>query len=558
MHIFFSIFLFLIPLVYSFSTNQVFEINKFSLLLGFIGGILFLHHPIFQTSRRHNICLLGFLALSFLVSVLAQNPVISFFGSTTRHMGFFTLLALVYIFLISQKIATQKLEKFLIIPIFTSSLLIIFYAVYQWIQFPSPDFLFGELDARSMSYRSFAFLGQPNFIAQISIFPFFIGLEKLKTSAFFLHKKIIFGILSGLLFGGMLLATDSRAGILAFFVGIGLYFFKNNIIKTLFLVFPFLIWLATLTLGSFFHSSERFASIIARSHFWQDAFSLVFHNPKIFFFGAGFDNLSGVWQSTLSYESYASEYFQMLPDRVHSLFLDIWVQGGIFLLLIIGFGVCKTTQKTWNTQFLLAPFLGMITTWMFGFFVITDAVFMAVLLGIIWKNEIETITSLSFLKRISVKIIYQIIGLLFIAIASVSWLSDKSFFERKEFALHYTPFLENNWVSLYSELSENEQKEIREIGNFYHWNSRGFYRILFLESLKIKDNKAKDIAFQNWWNATGNNPVEQLKILKEIKSFGIGSDDEYNTQVQKILEKLPKETDPSFEAQKIWNYLHTL
>ncbi len=423
------------------------------------------------------------------------------------------------------------------------------YAIFQYLHFPLPDPLFGSLDARSMSYRAFAFLGQPNFVAQVLIIPFLLGIH------FFLTRKRYFLlILFSLVFITAFWTTDSRAGMLAAVIGILLYFLSRNptnIIKTFVLVIPLSLWLFVFFGGMFFSFSERGSSLLARYYFWNDAVSLWISSFKTFFWGVGPDTLSSAWASHLSYGAFASEYFLMLPDRVHTIWLDLLVQWGLVPSLFIFLFFAFLLKKSSHEPILFSCLWAMLIAWSFGFFIITDLVFFVVIAGMLLKKQKEITFFANPWKWFRI-VFFIPLSLLFFWTAWSTWTADKAFLERDVHTMMRAPFLESNLVAVYDALPSEKQTMFVETLLPLHFASRGWKRMLFLEALKTKNLQTIQSTFDDWRKSAGNNPLEQLRVLSTAKTFGVLSEDQYNQQATIIKSKFPKKSDVSFGAQKIW------
>lgn len=594
MSILFSGFLLLLPLVFSFQTNQIFEVNKFVFLLlwaamcllffswkackivnsvvkkqnlsSSYGGTPPQEPPFFlglhQFIRLYNVkSLVWILTVLLLLSVLfSTTPIVSFFGSAERHMGFVTFLAVCIV-----AVSSLQLPRKTIFWIFAlQGAILCLYAILQWF---GVDPLFSSLNARSLSYRSFGFLGQPNFLAQSLLIPFFITLFGIFSSWYTKQEKIFFAIVVLAFYSFAWYATGSRAAMLGAGVGILglLLWYKTQKSWALWagLPFAFVAWIFVFFAGNIFPFSERTASIIARHHFWNDAVGLAFSSVKNFFFGTGPDVLASSWQLFLSYSSYSSEYFLMLPDRVHSFPLDVLVQYGALCFVCVFVLLTKTFFRAYSSPFLFAGLLSVLVAWSFGFFVITDLVQASIVIALIWNwNEAKENNSLETESARWFFVIKKILGMLlavcFLVLALFTWHSEKSFFtmlrQQKivSSSVFLTPFLETNTVRLYDFISEKDRKELVFNGEYFLYSSLAFRRIQFLESLSLNNENAIRFAFLKWWKSAGNNPLFQLRILREVYSLGIFQKEEYTILTQSVLEKFPLSSDSSFFAQKVW------
>lgn len=243
--------------------------------------------------------LTGTLFILSLISLVLHQ--ITLFGNIFRLQGVFLFWLLLIFSLISSSIKLPKNINFIaqisVIILLLSSLIL-------------------GVDVNS---RAFGFLGEPNALAATAVFlfPFVWFNQKLKIR-----------ILNILLVLTIILLSQSRSGLIA--VGLELFFitliykFKLSLKKSLILclvVLGLTYSLPFLAGGGWYEN---------RAEVWQTAFLAGLQSPLM---GWGFGNIeSSLHQTSLLLHN--NIQYQRV-DSSHNLFLDFWIQGGIFGVGII-------------------------------------------------------------------------------------------------------------------------------------------------------------------------------------------------------------------------------
>ncbi len=251
--------------------------------------------------------------LTILDLVFINKSATNFFGNPFRLQGIFLFWNLLVFSLLTK---TQTLENLSLKYFITPLMLLVITAI-----------AFGSNEAN----RAIGTLGEPNFLAATALFFWpFILISKAKPP-----KTIYFIVLLSTV--AILNITKSESALLGFvlqtiFLGLGIGKRKNLAILTclaiLFLSFtlPFI----------FDHAVYE-----NRAEIWQAAWHSGLTNLP---FGAGFGNIEKVLNIKSSY-----------VDSSHNIFLDFFVQGGIFGLILIVIFIIRAlrTASTRNIVLLL-------------------------------------------------------------------------------------------------------------------------------------------------------------------------------------------------------------
>ncbi len=619
---FLGIILFLLPLFYSLETQQIFSVNKFFLLLFFTGITVLvfsarhlytlfhsksnIHYTISRSSFFFLSALIGVLSLS---TFFSHSPLISFYGSDSRHYGVLFLLILIITFfsIRSHKPTTRDIVSFLFIPLTLSGIITAVWAILQYIHLP-PIFG-GILNFASLSARSFAGMGQPNFCAQFLLFPFFIAwyflIHNYRTKSPNKYTKwyIFFSLQLIFLYLTALYTTGSRAGMLGIITGSSVLlstFFASKYFNT-FLYGKYILSgsLITLFIGIiglfllivFFGESiahffgNRGESIAARFYFWNDALHLI---PHFFWTGTGADMLSTPFAQTLSVQALEPENFSSLPDRSHSIILDILLQYGIFGFLLFIFGIWKTVhtaikniQHSFTSQSLdlisiiaLSGLIALFTSWTFGFAVITDSFIAVIFLALIFRTP-QTASSEKNIISLHINRIFHILITLLSLFFSLFLLktafainaSEKSLytltthtnlpqkiqFQHAQNILN-TPYFENNLLKAYPYFSETHQKQIITLGNKYHFENDQYYEIQLFRAIQENNiNKARTL-LRTLQKHAGNFFPKHLQVINIAKYYNLLSPEESSQQLHTIANTLIPAYyfDTTHQTEKKW------
>jgi hypothetical protein len=176
----FGITIFTIPLIYSRSTQQIFEFNKFVFLLlaasiiclVYGGGLIFGKFRLRQLKRQEMIIIGAFLL--FLISMInatlsGVSPATSFWGSYIRSHGLLTYLASFFLAFIAASLRPNKREiiVWFLVPLIAAALV---QSLIMMMQYIFPDRYFTDLVLEKFAGRSVGTFGQPNFAGRFVMF----------------------------------------------------------------------------------------------------------------------------------------------------------------------------------------------------------------------------------------------------------------------------------------------------------------------------------------------------------------------------------------------------
>lgn len=612
---FLGIILVTLPLFYSLDTQQIFSVNKFLLILFFVGmsGLYFGSSQIYTIANsskniKHTISLTSILFISALAVVLfistyfSITPIISFFGSDTRHFGALFIVTLLLTFLFTSQIFTNNsttankiIVRFIFIPITIAGILTALWAISQYAGYP-PIFG-GVLNFDSLSTRSFAGMGQPNFCAQFLLFPFFITCYFLIKN--FCTKNIYSVILHSnilVLYAFALYSTGSRAGILGVIAGLATvliiyfsyYLYKKNITNQttailhstfilntgisfiIFGILSFCFIIFTFGESISLYLGERGDSIAARFYFWNDAIKLI---KNFFWTGTGADMMNIPFAQSLSVQAFETENFHASPDRTHSIVFDVFLQYGVFGFVLFIFGIWKTIHTALSNIFAsfifnkikkidvisiisLASFIAILTAWIFGFAVITDSFITVIFIAIIFRNinlsipnkQKQIIFTLNnkFIVTINSILIIFSLFVLYTAItinasekALYSLTSQKNIPEKIKFQhienIEKTPYFVNNLFMAYPYFSEKQKTTALNTGDFYNFNTNAYYQAKIFQSKNIEN---KYVFLDKLIKNAGNSFKKQLHVLNIANREKLISPQESYETMQYIAQNL--------------------
>jgi hypothetical protein len=591
-----SLFIILLPLIFSFSTEQIFSVNKFITILFFTGFFsLFFGIKTFLNKRLITYNKSFVLVIIFLFALLgsiyfSKTPIEAFFGGSARHFGSLFLIILLFIFhyLIFLQLDKSKYQIYIFYPFLFIGFLSALWASFQYFGiFP----IFNSLQLEALSFRSFAGMGQPNFLAQFLIIPFSITLyfllNYIKTKNTLLK---IFYLLFSIFIFFAIFSTGSRAGFIASLFIIFLYliysfvFLKNKDIKIFkwgiysVLIFILIIWLSIFLFGNNISNflGDRGASIEARHYFWNDSLVLI---KDYFLWGVGGDLLQPYLSKTLSVNAFAAENFSATPDRTHTFLIDFLLHFGLIPFIIFWFWVYKTIQRAYlNIQnsdtisiFSLITIIGLIFTWSVGFPVLTDSIFFVILCSIVWRNNIKKILLNNFYKYLII-FLSIVFAIFCFYLGFLIYKSETSLFslkrdqnlseESKNIYLNNilrTPFLSENILSVFYNLNFKDQQKIMNLIYKYQFNNVLIKELEVYFFVKNNDiSKAKRSFFIANHNS-GNHFVKQFNLL--IKSFylGIFTEQEFLSMLKNTYDLIPdiyiKNPDMNnLKVQKFWKH----
>lgn len=272
-----------------------------------------------------------------LLSVVLFPDTKILFGNVFRLQGIFLLWHLLIFSLISTDISLDQEPRWCYL-VFTTALLVVTVATY--------------ILKVTKDGRAIATLGEPNSLAATAIFflPFILFKEKMpaKITGFIFTLVIILlsgsrsGLLALIIMSGFILLSEKR------FLGVAKASIMGIMMVCFSLILPFVEG------GGWFEN---------RAEIWQTAFFAGSQAPLL---GNGFGNIQS---SLLKGSQFLHNNIQyQIVDSSHNIFLDWWVQGGIwgigFLIFLTGLSLFKLAAS--SNRIILAGLLGLLVVLSFN------------------------------------------------------------------------------------------------------------------------------------------------------------------------------------------------
>ncbi len=342
----------------------------------------------------YNRKLYGFIAVIFLSlivsTIFSLSPVQSVYGHFENPQGMILLSLVLLHFFVCLRIFREK------------ETIEIFFKIIKWItlfmclhaigQFFNID-PFLDVDNAEYLFRVYSTIGQPNFLGQFLIFPFFILLFEFDKK---LSKKNLKKLLpSFLLFSLVLITiflTKNRATWLALMFCSYFFLLRKIKIRVLY-KWIFTILLFSVPIISFFTFDLVFRSFQVRLSLWQGALDII--TVKNIWFGTGLETFQQGYLHVMPKEIFEYEQFYKTPSNVHNEFLHIFVERGLLgiftYLLMIGFLLSSFWKKNKKNLSLAVPFalLAYMISVLFSFSTIEHLVFLAAFWAILINSVIH-------------------------------------------------------------------------------------------------------------------------------------------------------------------------
>lgn len=606
--------LFIIPLSFAsfFLTVHIFDLHKISILRVLIILITFftvwreiLKPSIFWKNfkiifRKYYLFPFIFIFLFGLSVLFSDNISLSFFGTIDRQQGYQSYLLYFLWFLLfsfnlfhfileNNKDVSDNLNqedkslffnnknnfyKHLRIYIFAIVFSAFLSALYGVCQFLGIDFYYWSEPA-SLTGRAFSTLGQPNFFASWLLLSLPLAIILIFKSSPGLFR-IFYSLASLIILLGILLSA-SRAAWLAF-IFIAFIFLlkilfnsqinkKKKILLAIFLVmlsFSSLLIMEKILPGRISQALNfSSGSSSARVDFYGSAVKSISQKP---IFGYGQENLKDEYLSHYQADWGTHSDVNQSPDRVHNLFLDILMSGGIvafiafFCLYFYFFSLSKNKKQYFFARDLkTALSLGVIAylfSLLFGFSIPSGEFyffsFLAILAAInfyelingnssekinIFKNSSEKIKSFAnkFFLRIFL-IIFSILLSVFLIYRALTPIFSDFYLAEAMTSFHSYDYAKMAVLLDYSrELPLNpvwrsDQARIysEALIPLHPYKSEKVSEFFIAENLLIANQDLRDKGFNNILlkakieNAFGNKEVAEkyfLEILEKVKNW---------------------------------------
>ncbi|MFA5644164.1 MAG: O-antigen ligase family protein [Patescibacteria group bacterium] len=404
--------IFLVPIYFGlfFITNNPFELHKmvlfrfFLFILVFLSLVKFINLPKFKSVfalllKKYFYVPLIVILFSLLSVCWSINPIVSFFGTDVRQMGwlnefylflFFIILVLSLVF---SKNKEQKIKR-LIITAIISSAVVSFYAV---LQFVGIDFLIWD-EPVLLTKRAVSTLGQPNFLGSFLLLAIPLSAYFLSKSKTILSRSLFVVVLFFQIFA--LISSGSRGAWLSLFLAIALFLFlfyfnynKRIFYSGLFLLF-FLFLILTFgknPVSTRFQSAFVFSegSSSVRVSLWESSVKAILKRD----WGYGLEN-----QKEAIIDYYQKDWaifskVNVVFDRAHNVFLDIFLTLGLlgflayfyfyFFFFRLIFKNIKEDRKEELTKWIFLALTAYLISLFFNFAVVVTSIYFWFLLAVI-------------------------------------------------------------------------------------------------------------------------------------------------------------------------------
>ena len=324
--------------------------------------LIFFNRPI----KTYALLLLVFALSALVATMFTDFKYVGIFGETQRRNGLVTYLALAIIGLT----ASIFIRLFNVKRVYFATLVIgSVFAAYAFLQTTGRDFVHWDNPYNSI----IGTVGNPNFAAAVMavmgviIFSFIfvkgINLVYRVTAAVFSIALVL-----------LIIQSDSRQGILSFFIGAGLFigillFSKNKLIGVLSVgggvIAAVLSVLGMLQIGPLQDLLYK-NSISVRGYYWRAGIEMFQQNPLM---GVGMDRY-GAYFKEYREVGYPLAYgFNITSSNAHNTFIQFFATGGLFLgtayLVLNGFilwrGIVGVRKFMGNNRLLIS---GLLAAWM--------------------------------------------------------------------------------------------------------------------------------------------------------------------------------------------------
>ena len=322
-----------------------------------------------QISQKNllKVLLIIFLFFYLIAAILTDIKFVAFFGDSGRRVGFLTYFFLSIFMYLSFRFSSLEFIRLLkAISLLISTLL----GIYGILQRNGMDFI----EWANPYNAIISTFGNPNFasagMAMFAVICFGILFDrKTKKLARTLAALLVVNLIT------LIIASDSRQGILAFIAGasIVVYVFlksKNVLVAKIFIGFFLVLGISSvlgmLQVGPFQNFLYK-TSISIRGYYWRAALEMVQSNP---WFGVGVDRYGESFKKYREVGYPLNFGFDITSSNAHNIPLQIFATSGVFtgtayLALIVfifirGISTLRDSSKS-NSVLLLIPFAGWIT-----------------------------------------------------------------------------------------------------------------------------------------------------------------------------------------------------
>ncbi len=508
----------------------------------------------FQFNKYVFIFVLAWLGSLSISAFFGVAPLESFWGSTNRMQGVFTwILYLSHFFICLQIFKEEQWKKAFFNLIIGVGLILSIYAILQHFRIDP----LGISNIDEASGRSFATLGQPNFLGQWLIFPFVALFVKIFNEQKWNSRNILIFLI--VVMGAALATTLNRASI----IGIALS-------SILFLIHKFK---SKISVKTFIAGGVLFAISISLIIFAGGLRSvnsrLTLIKPVItlardhLLLGAGPETMYQTYQKVLSKEIYLTENLYDIPDRIHNetlqVLLDQGVIGLVLYLFLIGYLLILFFKKEIFSYEESASYFAVIAYFIsiqFSFSIASHETILMAFLAILFSSKLlfsqKTIDLKNIFHQISLKILLLIFCIFYLYNGLTTLIADVYFskgidgyFSQNDDSINYFEasislnphsryYLYNASNLLLAKAVGDKSVDLKiegyleklgrvtNYGYNYYLASAGYYS-------RIKDFKKENESFQkvsgqapNWpfvWQQWGMNLFEEENYVEAIDKY---------------------------------------
>jgi len=351
--ILFFVLLLLLPLIINPVTGEIEQFKVFALSATAI--LLWLTQPTFKSKQKALLtALMLFTATICLSTFLAQDTLLSLWGSEHRYLGAFT-----WLMAISLAISIPKTKISLLKILATSGTITTIIAF-------TIDSGFDRLSGT---------LGNPNVLGKLLLFTAIISF------GLYLLKKRPIWLLFSLIQTIGLIATENRASLIVLFIILAITIFKHIKSKPKRII-AFTSLIATITTISAFmwNRITDLQTITTRLELYSASLKAIIQKP---FLGYGFDH---------------TEYFldlpdfTLAPDRAHQFFLDTALSTGLIGTALLTFIIITTLILLFKSKLQIHKIYGLALLGLFlstqvSFFTTVHLVLLFIGVGLVLKTE---------------------------------------------------------------------------------------------------------------------------------------------------------------------------
>jgi len=308
---------------------------------------------------------LAFVASALFATVFTDFKYVAIFGETQRRNGFISYLSLAIILLAASIFVRAFNIKHLYLTTYLTGTIT---AIYAFMQTTGNDFV-----AWNNNYNAIiGTLGNPNFAGAVMAIMGVLTFASIFITDFKIYIRLFSSGLSIALLG-LIYRSNARQGMLAYFLGAGLFLVIWLLIKRRKIgilaagggVFVFIFsLLGILQIGPL----ERLLykpSVSVRGYYWRAGIEMFKENPL---FGVGMDRYGAYFREFREVGYPLSYGFDLTSSNAHNTFIHFFATGGIFLgasylilqAYIIKRAISGLKNLSGNNQLVLA---GVFSSW---------------------------------------------------------------------------------------------------------------------------------------------------------------------------------------------------